>query len=135
MRNGFKDFHPVSNLIFFLSVIVFGMLFRHPVTITACFFCALLWYIMLCGRDAVKSFFTFIVPMLVFVIIIGGLTAHYGETQLLTLPGGKPLFSDLRAVGSLDPNEFHGGGDAAGIGQYADARHRHGDHVRFGCGF
>lgn len=91
MRNGFKDFHPVSNLIFFLSVIVFGMLFRHPVTITACFFCALLWYIMLCGRDAVKSFFTFIVPMLVFVIIIGGLTAHYGETQLLTLPGGKPL--------------------------------------------
>ena len=99
MRNGFKDYHPASNLIFFLSVIVFGMLFRHPVTITACFFCALLWYIMLCGRNTVKPFFAFIVPTLIFVIAIGGLTAHYGETQLLTLPDGKPLTLEALVYG------------------------------------
>ncbi len=91
MENGFKGYHPISNLIFFLSIVVFGMLFKHPVTLVVCFIAALCYYIRLCRRAAVKSFLTFIFPMLLFVLIINGLFAHYGTTPLLTLPDGNKM--------------------------------------------
>ena len=91
MENGFKGYHPISNLIFFLSIVVFGMLFKHPVTLAVCFIAALCYYIRLCRRAAVKSFLTFILPTLLFVLVINGLFAHYGATPLLTLPDGNKM--------------------------------------------
>ncbi len=91
MKIGFGDCHPAVNLIFFAGIAVFGMLFRHPATVAVCFFCALIYYIRLCGKRAVKSFFCFIVPMLVFVVIMNGLFSHYGNTVLFTLPSGSSV--------------------------------------------
>ena len=31
MNSGFKGYHPLINVIFFISTVVFGMLFKHPV--------------------------------------------------------------------------------------------------------
>ncbi len=91
MEIGFKGYHPVANLIFFVSVVVFGMLFKHPVTLAVCFFTSVGYYLRLCGKAAVKSVFAFLLPMLIFVVIINGLFAHYGITPLLTLPDGNSL--------------------------------------------
>lgn len=91
MEIGFKGYHPVANLIFFLSVVVFGMLFKHPVTLAVCFAAAVVYYIRLCGRTAMKSVFAFLLPMLLAVAIINGLFSHYGETPLLPLPDGNSM--------------------------------------------
>lgn len=91
MGIGFKGYHPVANLIFFASIVVFGMLFKHPVTLAVCFIAAVLYWFRLCKKTAVKSFLVFILPMLIIVVIINGLFAHYGITQLLTLPDGNTL--------------------------------------------
>lgn len=91
MENGFKGYHPVANIIYFVSIVVFGMLFRHPVTLTACFFAALFYYFRLCKKAAVKSFLFFLMPMLLGVLIINGLFSHYGTTPLTALPDGNQM--------------------------------------------
>ena len=91
MEFGFKGYHPVANLIFFGSIVVFGMLFKHPVTLAVCFFAAALCWFRLCRKTAVKSLLAFLLPMLLVVVIINGLFAHYGTTPLLTLPDGNSL--------------------------------------------
>lgn len=91
METGFKGYHPAVNLIFFASVVVFAMLFKHPITLAVCFAAALVYYIRLCRRTAVRSLFCFILPLLAFVLVINGLFAHYGTTPLLTLPDGNKL--------------------------------------------
>lgn len=96
METGFKGYHPVVNLIFFGSVIVFGMVFKHPLTLAVCFASSVVYYFKLCKKTAVKSLFAFVLPMLLAVIIINGLFSHYGLTQLFALPGGS--FVTLESV-------------------------------------
>lgn len=91
MEIGFKGYHPVANLIFFGSIVVFGMLFRHPVTLAVCFAAAVICWFRLCGKSAVRPFFTFLMPMLLAVLVINGLFSHYGATPLLALPGGNNM--------------------------------------------
>lgn len=91
MEIGFKGYHPIANLIFFASIVVFGLLFKHPVTLSVCFAAALCYYIRLCGRSALRSVFLFLLPMLLFVIVINGIFAHYGTTPLMVLPDGNQL--------------------------------------------
>lgn len=91
METGFRGYHPVANLIFFAGIVVFGLLFKHPATLAVCFSAALCYYIKLCGKAAVKSFFLFLLPMLVFVLLLSGFTAHYGVTALFTLPNGNDI--------------------------------------------
>lgn len=91
MENGFKGYHPAANLIFFVSIVVFGMLLKHPVTLAVCFAAALCYYIRLCRKAAVRSFLAFLMPMLLGVLIINGLFSHYGITPLATLPDGNKM--------------------------------------------
>lgn len=88
---GFKGCHPITNIIFFVSIAVFGMLFKHPVSLAVCFTAALCYYIKLCGKSALKTIVNFIIPMLILVVIINGLFSHYGTTPLLPLPDGNML--------------------------------------------
>lgn len=91
MKIGFKGYHPVANLIFFASIVVFGLLFKHPATLAVCFAAALCYYIRLSGKTAFKSLLVFLTPMILVVVIINGLFAHYGITPLMTLPDGNQL--------------------------------------------
>ncbi len=91
MEIGFKGYHPVANLIFFGSIAVFGLLFKHPVTLAVFFVSAVIYYFRLCGKKSAESFLIFLFPMLSFVVIVNGLFAHYGITPLLILPDGNRL--------------------------------------------
>ena len=99
MNNGFKGYHPIVNLTFFVSVVVFNLVFNHPAAISVCFIAALCYYIRLCNRAAIKSFFRFILPMLMFVVLFNGLLAHYGVTVLLTLPSGNKMTLEALVYG------------------------------------
>ncbi|MCQ2470598.1 MAG: energy-coupling factor transporter transmembrane protein EcfT [Clostridia bacterium] len=91
MEAGFKGYHPVPNLIYFLSIVIFSLLFKHPLTLAVCFAASICYYIKLCGRQAVKNFFCVLLPMLVVVLLINGIFAHYGTTPIFTLPSGNKM--------------------------------------------
>lgn len=89
MNFGFKGYHPLVNIIFFISTIVFGMLFKHPVYLLISFFASLIYYLHLSGRVGRKTVFGFLIPMFFLVVIINSLFNHYGVTTLFVLPSGN----------------------------------------------
>ncbi|MBQ7549211.1 MAG: energy-coupling factor transporter transmembrane protein EcfT [Clostridia bacterium] len=99
MKSGFRGCHPAVNISFFISVLVFGMLLRHPVTLVIAVFASLAYYIRLSGRYAARTFFRFLLPMLIIVTALNLLTNHYGVTELFILPSGNRATLESAAAG------------------------------------
>lgn len=91
METGFKKYHPISNILYFVSMLVFALLFKHPATVTTCFFSTMIYYIILCRKNAVKTIVFFILPMILFVVFFNALFSHYGITPLYTLKNGNNI--------------------------------------------
>ena len=96
----FKRCHPSVNFIFFAAVIVFSMLLNHPVFIGISLVSALLNAVWLKGKDVLKTFFLFLLPLLIFVTVINALFAHYGVTVLYIFKNGNDLTLEALAYGS-----------------------------------
>ena len=88
MRSAFAGCHPVLNLLFFASVVSFGMVFFHPVFLGVSFVAALAYSVRLRGRDALK-WFRYLLPTLLFVVLLGAAFNHYGVTTLFVLSNGN----------------------------------------------
>lgn len=87
----FEECHPVTNFVFYISAIIFGMIFRHPVFLCVSFLSAFLYNLKLSGKKALKNFACFLFPLILIATLINGLTAHYGVTRLFALPNGNNI--------------------------------------------
>lgn len=99
MNSGFKGYHPLVNVLFFISVIAFGMLLKHPVYLVISFISSMAYYLKLSGKGGRKTVFRFLLPMLLFVIIINSFFNHYGVTTLFVLPSGNNFTFEALAMG------------------------------------
>lgn len=85
----FARCHPSVNFLYYISTVVFGVMFLHPVLLCISFCSAFAYAVKLSGKKAVRSFFCFLLPLVIVVTLINALTAHYGVTQLFALPDGN----------------------------------------------
>ena len=99
MNSGFKGYHPLVNVLFFISIIAFGMLLRHPVYLVISFISSTAYYLKLSGKDGRKTVFRFLLPMLLFVVIINSFFNHYGVTTLLIVPSGNNFTFEALVMG------------------------------------
>ena len=99
MSSGFKGYHPLVNVLFFISIIVFGMLLRHPVYLVISFISSTAYYLKLSGKDGRKTVFRFLLPMLLFVVIINSFFNRYGVTTLFILPSGNNFTFEALVMG------------------------------------
>lgn len=99
MNSGFKGYHPLVNVLFFISIIAFGMLLRHPVYLVISFISSTAYYLKLSGKDGRKTVFRFLLPMLLFVVIINSFFNHYGVTTLFILPSGNSFTFEALVMG------------------------------------
>lgn len=99
MSSGFKGYHPLVNVLFFISIIAFGMLLRHPVYLVISFISSAAYYLKLSGKDGRKTVFRFLLPMLLFVVIINSFFNHYGVTTLFILPSGNNFTFEALVMG------------------------------------
>lgn len=83
--------HPYVNYFFYISAVIFGVIFRHPVLLCISFLSVLAYYIKCMERRGLRNLFAFYCPMILFVTLINGLTAHYGVTPLFSLPSGNKV--------------------------------------------
>ncbi|MDR2605703.1 MAG: energy-coupling factor transporter transmembrane protein EcfT [Oscillospiraceae bacterium] len=90
-RNTFSGFHPAINLLYFVCVIGFSMVFTHPVCLAVSFVCALSYGVYINGRKAVRFNLLYMLPMLVLAALINPAFNHAGATILAYLPSGNPL--------------------------------------------
>ena len=91
MSAGFRNCHPLVNVIFFISVIAFGMFVMHPACLLPSFIFACLYDIRLKGKKAAGKLFALVIPMLIFVTAVNTLFSHYGVTVLFQTKGGNSI--------------------------------------------
>ena len=99
MSSGFKGYHPLVNVLFFISIIAFGMLLRHPVYLVISFISSTAYYLKLSGKDGRKTVFRFLLPMLLFVVIINSFFYFFGVTTLFILPSGNNFTFEALVMG------------------------------------
>ena len=88
MKRAFADCHPIINLAYFTTVLVFAMWFMHPAALLLSLLCAIINARLLC-RQGGK--WRFLLPMLLLAAILNPLFNHEGMTILTYLPDGNPL--------------------------------------------
>ncbi len=89
--NAFFNYHPVVNFVYFAAVIVFAMLFMHPVCLGISLVCGFAYALMLGGRKTLRFVLSFVLPAVVVMALINPLFNHAGVTILTYLPSGNPL--------------------------------------------
>lgn len=85
-KDGFSKCHPVTNFVFFLGAICFGVVFQHPAYLLAALLCGGIYYVQLKGRKAFQSMGGMFLLLLA-VGLINPVFNTQGETVLFHLMG------------------------------------------------
>ncbi|KRE66680.1 cobalt transporter [Paenibacillus sp. Soil750] len=91
MRDSFASFHPLVNFLYFTCVILFSMIFMHPVSLVISLSLAFAYSIYLNGKKAIKFNFVYMLPFLILTALINPAFNHEGVTILTYLHNGNPL--------------------------------------------
>ncbi len=91
MKDSFSRYHPLVNFLYFGLVLVFSMVFLHPVCLAISMGCAFAWSCSLGGRKALKFNLLGLLPMMIFMAAMNPLFSHEGATILAYFPDGNPL--------------------------------------------
>ncbi|SHI14980.1 energy-coupling factor transport system permease protein [Sporobacter termitidis DSM 10068] len=90
-KDAFSSYHPLINFLYFGFVLVFSMVFTHPVCLGISLSCAIAYSVYLNGRKAVRFNLLVMLPMFVLAALVNPAFSHEGGTILAYLPGGNPL--------------------------------------------
>lgn len=90
-RDAFSSYHPVINFLYFGLVLVFSMIFMHPVCLTISLVSAFIYSSYLNGTKAIRFNFFALLPMMLLTALINPAFSHEGATILIYLPSGNPL--------------------------------------------
>lgn len=91
MRDGFADYHPSVNFIYFALVTGFALALQHPLAQGISLVCALAYALSINGRKVVPFLLRFCLPTVLLTAVINPLFNHKGVTELLSFPNGNPL--------------------------------------------
>lgn len=91
MKNSFSGCHPVVQLMYFLSVMLFTMLVMHPAVIVISFISSACYALYLGRRKQLKVMLCFVLPMALLIALLNPLFNHAGITILSYFPDGNPL--------------------------------------------
>ena len=90
-RDAFSGCHPAINFLYFALVLVFSMVFLHPVSLAVSLGSALAYAFRLKGGRAVKAGMKFLLPMMLLAALLNPAFNHEGITKLTYLRNGNPL--------------------------------------------
>ena len=88
--NEFAKYHPLINFIYFTAVIVFSMIFVHPICLVTSLLCSAIYSIILNGKKALK-FIVMLLPLMLISALINPAFNHEGVTVIAYLPSGNRL--------------------------------------------
>lgn len=91
MKDMFSSYHPAVNFIYFAFIIIFGMVFMHPVCLGISFTCALTYLIYIRGIEVLKGTLIFMFSTIALTSVINGLFIHEGVTIIFYLYNDNPV--------------------------------------------
>ena len=72
-------------------VLVFSVCLMHPICLTVSFMGSFLYAVYLKRGKQIKTFLTWVLPVMVFTALLNPIFTHHGITILCYLPSGNPL--------------------------------------------
>ncbi len=84
----FKRFHPLVNIVYFISVMLFSVVLMNPFCLAASFMGSLLYSFMVCEKKRVVFL---AVPVFALSVLLNPLFNHEGATILMYFQSGNPL--------------------------------------------
>ncbi|MCR8657643.1 energy-coupling factor transporter transmembrane component T [Paenibacillus endoradicis] len=87
----FSTYHPIINFTYFVAVLLFSMIFMHPVFQAISLVCAFVYSILLNGKRAVLFNCAYMLPLMVVMAILNPTFNHQGVTILFYLNNGNPI--------------------------------------------
>ena len=91
MQDTFGNYHPFVCFLYFMLVLVLGVISMHPVCLCISFICSLIYYIYLKGIMNFRNNLKYMLPVLIITAIINPLFNHEGMTILFYLKNGNPV--------------------------------------------
>lgn len=91
MKDCFSQYHPSVNFFYFAGVLIFSMIFMHPVCLVISFFSAFIYSIYLNGQKSLKFNIKYMLPLLLLTALINPAFNHEGKTILTYLSNGNPI--------------------------------------------
>jgi len=70
MKDSFSTFHPFVNFLYFVVVLLFSMVFMHPIFQVIALISAVVYSFMLKGKKAIKFNLLYMVPFLLFMAMM-----------------------------------------------------------------
>ncbi|WP_300386360.1 energy-coupling factor transporter transmembrane component T [Clostridium sp.] len=90
LYDSFGEYHPLVNFVYFTTVIIFSMVFQHPILLIISILSSFIYTVMLNGVKGLKFNLYFLLPIFFIVIILNPLFSHEGMTILFYL-SNKPI--------------------------------------------
>lgn len=87
MEKSFSEYHPLVSFLYFTIIIIFSMLFMHPIFVGISLISAVVYSIILNGKRAIKLNLFFGLPMFIFIALANPIFTHRGATLLCYLRG------------------------------------------------
>ncbi|MDQ0480837.1 energy-coupling factor transporter transmembrane component T [Hathewaya limosa] len=87
MNSVFSDYHPIVSFSYFTIIIIFTMIFKHPIFIGISLISAIVYALILNGKKALKLNILFGLPMFIMIAIANPIFSHKGATILFYLRG------------------------------------------------
>lgn len=89
MNIGFKSFHPITALLFFIFSFSVSLVSSNPYFIAICFLTGALYCLKLQGKRCLSYLIKFILPFIILITVFNGFVNHYGITVLFVLKDGN----------------------------------------------
>ncbi|OMD93618.1 cobalt transporter [Paenibacillus odorifer] len=91
MKDSFSAFHPFVNFLYFVVVLLFSMVFMHPIFQVIALISAVAYSIMLKGKKGIRFNLLYMIPFLLFMAVMNPVFNHQGVTILFYLNNGNPI--------------------------------------------
>ena len=102
--DAFSNCHPLTNFLFFVGAIGFGVVIQHPAYVLTACICSAIYHIMLKGQKGIL-FLTGLIPLFAVISSINPLFNHQGNTVLFFVFGNpytlEALLYGMIAAGML----------------------------------
>lgn len=98
-RDTFSTYSPVINFTFFIAAVVSGMVLIHPGFLMCSVVSAVIYYIIVKGRNSVKLL-AGLIPVFLAVSLINPLFNTQGSRVLFTYMGGRPYTAEALCYGA-----------------------------------
>lgn len=106
MNIGFKRFHPVTQLVFFVFVFAFSLISSDPLSLSVCLLCSSFYTVKLQKKKAAVYIAKVILPLILLITVFNGIFAHYGVTVLFTPKSGNNITLEAFACGFANAVKF-----------------------------